>query len=118
MGPPPPPVETQSIRSQRQQAPSNRPDLNNARNDGVSIHSQFESTNEKSHKNNARRPDMKGPTDLGDILAGLKTKQINIQDNKNDSTISIKELKELNEINMPRPKRKQKSDRNTLSLDI
>ena len=114
MGPPPPPVETQTIRSQRQQPPVNRPDLNSARNEGMSINNQFE----PAQKSSVRRPEMKGPGDISDILAGLKTKQINIQDKKDDSTISIKELKELNEISMPRPKRKQKSDKNTLSLDI
>ena len=60
---------------------------------------------------------MKGPTDITSILNGLKTKQINIQD-KDDSTISIKELKELNNANLPRQKRNQKSEKNTLSLDI
>ena len=118
MGPPPPPVETQTTRSQRQQPPVNRPDINDARNNGISILDQFESTTEKSHKSIARRPEMKGPNDISDILAGLKTKQINIQDKKDDSTISIKELKELNANSISRPKRKQKSDKNTISLDI
>ena len=118
MGPPPPPVETQTTRSQRQQPPVNRPDINDARNNGISILDQFESTTEKSYKSNARRPEMKGPNDISDILAGLKTKQINIQDKKDDSTISIKELKELNANSISRPKRKQKSDKNTISLDI
>jgi len=101
MGPPPAPVETQSVRSKR---PVNRPDLNNARSGN---NSQIPSS----------RPEMKGPTDINHILNGLKTKQINIQE-KDDSTISIQELKELNNANLPRQKRKQKSDKNTLSLDI
>jgi len=94
-----------------------------------------------------RRPEMKGPSDLSDILSGLKTKTIQIpesnpgftrqgqnqgtsnqksrQDMMNDletsSTISISELKELqsSSLNMPkRSGRRQKSDKNTVSLDI
>jgi hypothetical protein len=66
---------------------------------------------------------MKGPSDIDDILSGLKTKTINIQEaqsQNNDSTISISDLKELQSNgNMPKKaKRRQKSDRNTLSLDI
>jgi hypothetical protein len=76
---------------------------------------------------------MKGPSDISDILNGLKTKTINIQEapqvssmnqsqvgGNDSSTISISELKELQaEGNMPkRSKRKQKSDKNTVSLDI
>jgi len=78
---------------------------------------------------------MKGPSDLSDILSGLKTKTINIQDpsqqnpqtmsgnNTNgNSTISIEDLKELqgqSDINMPKKsRRRQKSASNTVSLDI
>ena len=99
------------------------------------------------------RPEMKGPSDISDILSGLKTKTINIQEssmplpqptfvnqektvnlgpppspqvnetfNMNDSsTISISDLKELQSSgNIPKrsAKRKQKSDKNTISLDI
>ena len=76
---------------------------------------------------------MKGPSDISDILSGLKTKTINIQDpptmninqkqnqNQNDSsTISISDLKDLqSEGNMPkRSGRRKKSNSNTVSLDI
>jgi hypothetical protein len=77
---------------------------------------------------------MKGPSDISDILSGLKTKTINIQEmpgssqqnqkqpvSKNDSsTISISDLKELQgDGNMPKKsKRRPKSDKNTVSLDI
>ena len=105
MGAPPVPVETQSVRSKR---PVNRPDLNNARGGN---------NNQNPSSTSTSRPEMKGPTDITSILNGLKTKQINIQD-KDDSTISIKELKELNNANLPRQKRNQKSEKNTLSLDI
>jgi hypothetical protein len=68
---------------------------------------------------------MKGPSDIADILSGLKTKSINIQEpqrdnTNNNSTISISDLKELqDDSGIPkRSKRRQKSDRNTISLDI
>jgi hypothetical protein len=79
------------------------------------------------------RPEMNGPSDLSDILSGLKTKTINIQETTNqqqqnnnntngNSTISIEDLKELQgqtDGNMPkRSKRRQKSSNNTISLDI
>ena len=77
-----------------------------------------------------KRPEMKGPGDISDILSGLKTKTINIQEsqqpqsrptNNNDSsTISISDLKDLQaDGNFPkRSKRRQKSASNTISLDI
>jgi hypothetical protein len=95
-----------------------------------------------------QRPEMKGPSDISEILSGLKTKTINIQEPpqqpqfqpqqqqsqlppqmdidsvsiNNDSTISISDLKELQGSgsgNMPkRSRRKPRSDKNTISLDI
>ena len=71
------------------------------------------------------RPEMRGPQDISDILSGLKTKTINIQEplpqqSANDSsTISIQDLKDLGDANMPkRSGRRKKSSSNTLSLDI
>jgi hypothetical protein len=72
---------------------------------------------------------MKGPSDITDILSGLKTKTINIQEpqaspdnfKQNDSsTISISDLKDLqSDGNMPkRSGRRKKSASNTVSLDI
>ena len=84
-----------------------------------------------------KRPEMKGPSDISDILSGLKTKTINIQEsqvpkqqqqqqqqtqsqNNDSSTISISELKDLqSDGNMPkRSGRRKKSASNTVSLDI
>jgi hypothetical protein len=67
------------------------------------------------------RAEMKGPSDISDILSGLKTKTINIQETQNDSsTISINDMKELQGGgNMPkRSGRRKKSESNTISLDI
>ena len=77
----------------------------------------------------SRRPDMKGPNDISDILSGLKTKTIEIkpqpnvvvEDVNNNSTISIDDLKSIqNDANVPKRTRRRtnKSDKNTVSLDI
>ncbi len=67
------------------------------------------------------RPEMKGPTDVSGLLSGLKSKTVKTssKDDGNSSTISISDLKELSNQNMPKKsKRRQKSDKNTVSLDI
>ena len=98
--------------------------------DGINIKESYEraETQEKSSRR-SMRPDMKGPSDISDILSGLKTKTINIQNQSpssqqpqaNDSsTISINDLKELQgDGNLPKKsRRRQKSSSNTISLDI
>lgn len=61
------------------------------------------------------RPDMRGPTDISDLLSGLKTKTINIQEQSN-STISINDLKDLHGENIPKKSRRKKSDKNVINL--
>lgn len=129
-GPPPSAMPTQNLRSQRSNVPTNRPDMSRARGDdeGVSIQEQFESVGPQAPERSGRgsapsqRPEMKGPSDISDLLSGLKTKSINIQqpnDAKEGSTISIQDLKELSNAKQPsRSKRRQKSDKNIVSLDI
>ena len=101
MPPPGPPQETY-----------NRPDIYSAR-----------GGNPPPSRENKQR-EMKGPSDIDDILSGIKTKTVNIKPNEEDksSTISISELKELqkdNLDNIPRKsKRRPKSERNTLNLNI
>jgi hypothetical protein len=113
---------------------ANRPDLSMGRNnfadDGISISENYGSTNDQERSSRRpQRPEMKGPSDISDILSGLKTKTINIQEarpqtsniNNNDSsTISISDLKDLqSDGNLPKKsRRKQKSASNTISLDI
>lgn len=149
--PPPPPVPT-SVRDPNSDAgtpfrsgnntaqpPSNRPDLTAARNMGSSSSSSDPITVSK-------RPDMRGPTDISNILSGLKTKTIPLQQAQQQqaqqqqsqqqqsqqqqqqsqqpnedktSTISISDLKELQNDNLPhKSKRRQKSDKNTVSLAL
>jgi len=87
---------------------SNRPDMNASR--GIPAA-------EKS-----RRPEMKGPSDISNLLSGLKVKktEVNIQNDNDEkgSTISISELKEMQNDNVPVRSKRRKSDRNTVSLDI
>jgi len=145
-GPPPPPMATQN-----HEGSTSRPGNNNSfssssnfssssrfssarpvfnENDGINIRENYGGTTDIPRSN---RNEMKGPSDISDILNGLKTKTINIQEQQpvyndtsspitvNDSsTISISDLKELQSGgNMPkRSRRKPKSDKNTVSLDI
>jgi len=91
-------------------------------NDGINIR---ENTPSKSL--NKPRAEMNGPSDISELLSGLKTKTINIQqqqrpspDSNNNSTISISDMKEMqgDGNNIKRSQRRKKSDKNTLSLDI
>jgi len=104
----------------------NYAEANNNNNIDRNSNSRNNSGQGSSH-NKSSRPEMKGPGDISDILSGLKTKTINIQESstsqytQNDSsTISISDLKEMQgDGNMPkRSKRRPKSDKNTVSLDI
>lgn len=95
-------------------------------NDGVSMMDSFETLGPKpvqrsaAPSNKSTRPEMSGPSDISDILSGLKTKNINIQNNGDkDSKISVQELKEMSETKPSgRGKRRQKSDKNTVALHL
>jgi hypothetical protein len=146
---PPPPMATQGPNAVP--PPMGRPGNNNNNysrqdlnygkssftDDGISLRENFERPDlqDRTSKRFPPRPEMKGPSDISDILSGLKTKTINIQEpssntnsngdssniNMNDnSTISISDLKEMqSEGNMPkRSGRRKKSASNTISLDI
>lgn len=119
---------------------SNRPDLNFGRgnmNDGVNLSDNYINPFESKSSRGAPpplpqnpRPEMRGPSDIGNILSGLKTKSVNIGNSNSNtnanqasedkgSTISISDMKDLQNENMPsKSKRKPKSERNTISLDI
>jgi hypothetical protein len=136
-GPPPPPLSTQNdANSSNRPGNNSAPRFSSARpfgggEDGISLRENFA---RPSDGYRSSRPEMKGPADISDILNGLKTKTINIQEvqqqqqqqsqgppTPNDSsTISISEMKELqSEGNMPkRSRRRPRSDKNTISLDI
>jgi len=135
---PPPPLATQGPNAVPPPLgrPGNnnfaRPDLNLSRSnfdDGINLRENFERPDFQDRTTKrpspSTRPEMRGPTDINDILSGLKTKTINIQEpspnvNNDSSTISFNDLKDLqNEGNMPkRSGRKKKSASNIVSLDI
>ena len=139
---PPSPISTQGPITPHNRAGNNisRVDVSMARssNDGISIKEKNNQWNlnepipmssSSASQKSSRRPDMKGPTDISDILSGLKTKTIEItpqkkdiviEDLNNSSTISLDDLKSIQgEGNVPkRSRRKTKSDKNTISLDI
>ena len=122
-GPPPEPMRTQQTKSQRHAPPKNRPDMNLVRgnSDGINILDQFE-TIDPSPPNNSgpKRPEMNGPSDISNILSGLKTKNINIQNkSQKDSKISIEELNEMGGNKMSgKSKKRPKSEKNTISLAL
>lgn len=83
----------------------------------------------------SQRAEMRGPqnVDIDNILSGLKTRTVNIHQpppannlptnnsfQEDDSMISISSLKELQNTTMPKRtnRRKNRSDKNTISLDI
>ena len=138
--PPPPPVPT-SVRDPNSDAgtpfragnntasapmPSNRPDLSAARNTGSTASTSAPAVTV------SKRPDMRGPTDISNILSGLKTKSVSLQQQQQappaqsqsfnedkTSTISISDLKELQNDHLPhKSKRRQRSDKNTVSLAL
>jgi hypothetical protein len=134
---PPPPMATQgpnAVPSPSGRPGNNnyaRPDLNMSRSnfvdDGISLRENYERPDVQdrtSKRQQTSRPEMKGPSDISNILSGLKTKTINIQEPttplNDNSTISISDLKDLqSDGNMPkRSGRRKKSSSNTVSLDI
>ena len=122
-GSPPGPTQEMRINPPRRnkRVSKSRPDIRDARggnpdfNDAENMDSSYGSA----------RAEMKGPGDLRDILAGLKTKTININEGKKEgSTISLQELEETQSIDlssknskMVKSKRK-KSNRNVVNLGI
>jgi hypothetical protein len=119
IGPPPSSINTQlQERSKREPFFINRPDIINAR-QGVSI----EHTETNINDPQITRPEMSGPSqsikqnNINNLLSGLKTRQNNVNDN-DPITISADDLKDLTGVKTEKLKRKQKSDKNTMSLDI
>lgn len=66
----------------------------------------------------SKRPEMKGPKNLKDILSGLKTKTVKVD---NNSVASIQELEELQSTNLGgkvKKSRRKRSEKNTITLDL
>jgi hypothetical protein len=118
VGVPPPPVETKINKSSLPTVPNNKPYMSVNKDPGISLENQFGDINHERNQIPQTRPEMKGPSDLSSILAGLKTKNVDVSD-RDDSTISIKDLKEMNTTNSRGGKKKSKKDsRNSISLEI
>ena len=136
IGPPPPSINTQSNKSERFAAPQNRPDLMASRtNAGISIEEKFSNLNDnnsiKTAPQKSLRPEMRGPSDINDLLSGLKPKPgpgppppipplQKQKSEKDSSTISIQDLKELSNQKLPKSNKRGKPSRekNTISLDL
>ena len=136
VGPPPPSINTQTTKSERFSPPQNRPDLMASRtNAGISIEEKFSNINDnnsiRTEPQKSVRPEMKGPSNINDLLSGLKPKPgpgppppitpVQIQKSEKDSsTISIQDLKELSNQKVPKSNKKGKPSRekNTISLDL
>jgi len=143
-GPPPPaPVETKNLPGQQRpgmvftEAPGNRQDINAARGamfreEGIETNT-YRSVNEQektirqpiqpvAQQQQSQRPEMRGPqnTDIDNILSGLKTRTVNIheQQEDDDSMISASSMNLQNGTMPKRSRRKPRSDKNIVSLDI
>jgi len=125
------------------ETPSNRPDINAGRGamfreQGVDINGYSNNDIQRTQtahsqaqmqmpQQQSARPEMRGPqsSDIDNILSGLKTRTVNIHDQppaasrEDDSMISISSLKDIQNGNAPkRSRRKNGSNKNTISLDI
>ena len=137
-GPPPPAIQTKGPPTTMQytynQPPSNRPDIAASRGTmfrekGVDINNNQENVTYQE-KTIQPRQEMRGPQgDISDLLAGLKTKNtsqpssttnITNYEDDNESIISATSLRELQSNSIPKSsgRRKQRSDKNIISLDI
>jgi hypothetical protein len=115
MGAPPMPSREMRQNPPRMPRGGNRPDVAAGRGNDMN-----DAINVKDNYGKTTRPEMKGPSDLGDILSGLKTKKINIAQRDTTSVVSVSELDEMKS-GLERPKksrRKPKSERNTISLNF
>jgi hypothetical protein len=125
--PPPPPIQTKGENAPP--PPKRAGDLTNTRPDILMGRGNMSQTIQQS-----LRPEMKGPSDISSLLSGLKTKTVTVdtankekdKDKDKDknsaaggSTISASDLNEMKNDNFPsKSKRKQKSERTSISLDI
>ena len=129
VGPPPTPLKTRAEKSTRYAVNTNRPDIAVARGqDGYDISDTFETVDrmrpDRSAKQDQQRAEMKGPSDIEELISGLKSKTPNPTEPvvipvKDGSTVSIQDLKEMQTANIPsRSNSRKKSERTSISLDF
>lgn len=128
--PPPPPIATKTTREL-----NTRPDMRAARGQpekGINVMDSFAKADTQpprsSRAPSTKRPEMKGPSDINDILSRMKSKKVDFSSSSSSttkkikentsSTISLKDLKEMSNAKMPKSSRRKRSERNTISLDI
>ena len=75
---------------------------------------EFKSKPMREEMRQPQREEMRGPDNINTILSGLN-KKIDLND-RNESTISVEELDSMS--NIPTSRRKRRSDKNTISLDV
>ena len=103
---------------------NSRPDISAVRGSmfkeaGIDLNNNFESPNRRPPV--APRQEMSGPknANLDSILSGLKTKNVDIHENRDDdSMVSVSSLKDLNGASVPSGRRRKGSDKNIVSLDL
>ena len=92
-----------------------------------SCHLRWTQPRQQSSANNgpSKRPEMKGPSDISDLISGLKTKTVTIPKNtpavpaEKSSTVSIQDLKEMSASQIPsRSKGKRKTPKTSVSLEL
>ena len=109
--PPPPPVRTKGAYAEPppQRESSGRPDIDFGRgldSDGITINESFSLSDEKEVQQKSKRVEMEGPTEINELLSGLKSK-------------SIEKSNEVEEIESVKPpKKKRGSNKNTISLNL
>jgi hypothetical protein len=134
-GVPPPPVETkgqpapQRPTMQYTNAP-NRPDIAMGRGamfreEGVDVNNQFGDIHAQQPQPRSKAPEraeMRGPqnVDLDNLLSGLKTRDVEPKRNdENESMISASSIQENQNTVLPKKtRRKQRSDKNVVAIDI
>lgn len=136
-GVPPPPVETQNQappprpKMQYTNAP-NRPDISMGRGsmfreEGVDVNNQFGDIHAQSPQPRTKAPEraeMRGPQniDLDNLLSGLKTRDVEPNQGRNDeneSMISASSIQDKQNNVLPKKtRRKQRSDKNVVAIDI
>jgi hypothetical protein len=100
---------------------SSRPDISAVRGSmfkeaGIDLNNNFESPNRRPPV--APRQEMSGPknANLDSILSGLKTKNVDIHENRDDD--SMVSVSSLNGASIPSGRRRKVSDKNIVSLDL
>ena len=79
-------------------------------NDAVNMQNMQDPFKSDRERKRRKRPEMKGPSNLDEILSGLKTKRINLKDKgETKSVASVEEIQELNTAAQPKTSQSSKA---------